>query len=77
MRKKLVLVVTLLLIIPLFIFFVISKGSKEVLNVDLTNLKFNNESIKVYTEDDYEKFLIDYNNNKLPKIYAIIHITLP
>ena len=65
MKKVVILIVSLLLLF-LFIFFNLS-GSKKPLNVDLTNLKLNNQSIKIYT--DYEYFLMDYNDNKLPKVY--------
>lgn len=42
--------------------------------VDLTNLKYTikgiESNIKNYTQDEFEKFVIDFNNGNLPEIYT-------
>ena len=69
MRKKIILIEILL--IALLMGFVCLYKNKTIstIKVDVEKLTYNNKTIKTYTQDDYEEFLSDYNNNKLPKIY--------
>ena len=69
MGKKVILFE--ILVIALLIVFVsmIKVKDDSSIKVDVERLTYNGEAIKTYTQDDYDKFLNDYNNNKLPKIY--------
>ena len=66
-----VFVTTFILTIKLFSKLIM--GTSEI-SVDLTNLKYTedttNDNLKTYTQDDFESFLSDYNNNSLPKVYV-------
>ena len=42
------------------------------ISVNLSDLTYddNSSSLKVYSQDDYESFLSDFNSGKLPKVYV-------
>ena len=46
-----------------------SNESPSELEVNLTKLTVNNNSIKTYELSDYSSFISDYKENKLPKVY--------
>ena len=69
MKNKAILI-ELLLIITLIVFIELFNNKKlDTIKVDVEKLTYNGKTIKTYTQDDYEDFLNDYKNNKLPKLY--------
>ena len=47
------------------------KDNSQSLDVNLSNLTYNgNNSLKVYNQEDFNTFLMDYNNKKLPSVYV-------
>ena len=73
MKKKIIIIIiivlTLLIGVFLTIFLLKSKSDGTIKVVDVTKLTYNNDSIKKYSLDDYNSFLEDYNNSKLPEVY--------
>lgn len=55
--------------------FITDKDKEESIKytVDITNLTYESKSdkagLKTYTQDDFDTFLKDYKNNKLPGVY--------
>lgn len=57
----------LVIIITCYTLSIINKpGFGEI---DLTNLTYNGRKIKTYAMDEFDKFVIKFNKNKLPEVY--------
>lgn len=76
MKKKLIIVgsIILVLIIGIILFLVLgSKNKLEKIKVDLTELKYEKDGeeqdLRVYKQDGFEDFLKDYEEGNLPNIY--------
>ena len=58
----------------IYIFMNKDKTNTKTIKVDITNLTYTvdgaTENIKTYKLDDYDTFVSDFNNNKLPDIYV-------
>ena len=76
-NKKNIIILSVIAVVLILIIIALIVINKNVLNttkVDLTNLTYKDgketEDIKKYTGDDFQDFLEDYQNNKLPSIYV-------
>lgn len=72
MKKKIVVIMSIITLVLFGITIYIARN-KSLYKIDLNNLTFaeNNEieNIKTYSIKDFESFLDDYNNNRLPMVY--------
>ena len=76
-KLKIGLIIILALIITVGIIltiFLTNKNKKTNLLINISELtvteKEESNKIKVYTQDDYDTFIKDYNNKKLPSVYV-------
>ena len=69
MGKKIILIEILLIVLLIGFVCLYKNKTISTIKVDVEKLTYNGKTIKTYTQDDYEEFLNDYKNNKLPKIY--------
>ena len=74
MNQKIILsaVLVIVLIVGIYLGSNVIKEDIKIrdIKVDLTELKMDNENLKIYTQDDFYKFLSDYKNKKLPAVYV-------
>lgn len=75
MKKKfwILIVILLFIILALIGYYFINNNLLEKNSnskIDISNLKVEGESLKVYELDDYESFLEDYKNDTLPEVYV-------
>lgn len=75
MKKKLIIIISIFLVliigglIAVLLFKPTSNSTSKTNIVDVTNLIYSGEKIKKYSSEDFDSFLDDYNNNKLPEVY--------
>lgn len=72
MKKKIViaLIVVLVLILGTLLTIFLLRTKSSISNiVDVTKLTYKGSTIKKYSSDDFDTFLEDYNNSKLPEVY--------
>ena len=73
--KRIIIKIIILIIIIIGIIFtsyrLFNRSNKINVNINELTYKYNNneEKIKVYNQEEFNNFLNDYNNNKLPDIY--------
>ena len=82
MNKKKTIMIVLIIILVILILGVVgyylynkkgnntSNGNLNDINVNLSNLTYDDGELKKYTKDDFNTFLEDYNNGNLPSIYV-------
>lgn len=73
MKKKIIIIIiaaiTILIGALLAIFILKPKIDESTKVVDVSKLTYNNKTIKKYSLDEFNNFLDDYNNGKLPEVY--------
>ncbi len=74
-KKKLLIIVSVLLILGLGVFIIAKKmdSSSKTLSVNLSNLTYNDseeKQLKVYSKEDFDSFYNDYQNNNLDEVYV-------
>lgn len=75
MKKKILFIVIFLIIVVVSIILLLPKkqqsNNKYLINLnDLTYQENDNKNnLKIYTQDEFNQFLNDYNNNNLPNVY--------
>ena len=78
MKRKIIKILGMLTIILITISIISMPNSNAAetadIKVNLTNLTYtkngNEAELKIYTQDDFNTFLVDYNNKNLPEVYV-------
>ena len=79
MNKKkiltIILIILLILILGFGVFVIVKKtdSSSKTLSINLSNLTYNDseeKQLKVYSQEDFDSFYNDYQNNNLDEVYV-------
>lgn len=74
MKKKKIIAILLailaFILIAIGIFFLFVKDNSKEKTVNLTDLTMDGVELTKYKQDDFEKFVSDYQNSSLPEVYV-------